>query len=147
LKTALPELARQIRAGMGIFNFTAPDVLAFDFAPGEWQKRQEQTMAFFKDPASESARKNADETASFYESLESQTPTFNAAGDEATYKVPDGRESLTFIKVGGRWYIKQDYSTDDPFVITDDPEPAPASPNSTSDPPAEDPFASPPPAP
>jgi hypothetical protein len=48
--------------------------------------------------------------------LESQTPTFNAADNEATYMYTihftDGPSSQplprVFIKIDGRWYLKQD---------------------------------------
>jgi len=48
-----------------------------------------------------------------YDALTSQTPTFNDAGDEATYSLVldfgGGRvstEPWTFVKINGKWYLK-----------------------------------------
>ncbi|HVT82262.1 MAG TPA: hypothetical protein VHM90_16590 [Phycisphaerae bacterium] len=57
-----------------------------------------------------------DMAARSWEAMENQTPTFNPAGDEATYKfsLVDANgavtntlvSTITFIRINGKWYIK-----------------------------------------
>jgi len=55
-----------------------------------------------------------EEAAQDIEDLESQTPTYNDAGDEATYvytprvfgEFAKEQERRTFIKINGKWYEK-----------------------------------------
>jgi len=120
LKTAIPELVRQIRTGIGLYNFSPPNYLArFGMGPAEIQQKQAEIQLERTDVAQSETlevrqmlQQGTETTAENYETLERQTPIFNAKGDEATYKwvAADGswQRPLTFIKINGKWYIKPD---------------------------------------
>jgi hypothetical protein len=45
----------------------------------------------------------------FLSYLQTQTPTFDATGESASYPMPtvvNGQNSINFVKVGGYWYVK-----------------------------------------
>jgi hypothetical protein len=68
----------------------------------------------------ETSQLNFEASAQAYEALAEQTPTFNAAGDAATYiftqpplQLPGGQTRgrarqtpITFVKINGQWYRK-----------------------------------------
>jgi hypothetical protein len=114
LKTALPDIVRLLREGdrVGAYKtYCPPDELN----PRDIQQMQELLMqslaAAAQDPGLQQLmQKNQDEFSLAFEALEDQTPTYNDAGDEATYKFAnpsEGEEPLTFVKIDGKWYIKQ----------------------------------------
>jgi hypothetical protein len=51
-------------------------------------------------------------TAKVYDTLKDQSPTYNEAGDKATYMAvpPLGKEGdlkpVTFVKINGLWYVQ-----------------------------------------
>ncbi len=118
LKTVFPHLAGLIRSG---------DLMAYTLAytpPGKLTPEAIQQLQQLQDrntthplPALQQSRERAAEA---WEALESQTPTFNEAGDEATYMltisgmargipgITQGGTQVprTFIKIDGKWYLK-----------------------------------------
>ncbi len=116
LITAFADIARMYRAN---------DLLQFwqtYTAPEQWAKDgNEQTQRILQVQANTAANpgilgvlQKMDEVfAQGYDALASQTPTYNDAGDEATYTLildfGVGRKSTepwTFIKINGKWYLK-----------------------------------------
>jgi len=114
LKTAIPDIVRLIRAGdqVGAYKtYCPPDELN----PKDVQQMQDLIMQSMAATAQvpelqQLMQKNRDEFARAFEALEDQTPIYNDAGDEATYKFAmpgEGTEPMTFGKIDGKWYIKQ----------------------------------------
>ncbi len=122
LKTAIPDIVRLFRAGDDAAfeqTYTPPDKLD----PERIQQLQAQQQQI-RDMVAQDPRmlpmmqSGIDTAAQSYEALETQTPTFNASGDEATYmltrlKVSNGKVVLgdtqipmTFVKINGKWYWK-----------------------------------------
>jgi hypothetical protein len=64
--------------------------------------------------AQQKLREMDDTEIQYWEPLESQSPTLNVAGDEATYSYTQHGSGLfsnyevpmTFIKINGKWYLK-----------------------------------------
>jgi RNA polymerase sigma factor (sigma-70 family) len=116
LKTAIPELVRLVEANdwLGVYKaYTPPDRLD----PKELQtleKVQKMLDKQLSTPQAQLQLQMQHESAvSAWEALETQTPTYNATGDEATYLFttpdypgPTVSESMTFIKINGKWYQK-----------------------------------------
>jgi len=113
LKTAIPDIVGLIRAGQEMTllqTYTRPEKLGmFDLSQIQasydgWRNDSDPYMQQFY------RQRNAD-SALYWESLETQTATFNDAGDEATY-TSDVEGALlhaypvTFVKVSGKWYLK-----------------------------------------
>jgi hypothetical protein len=121
LKTAIPDMARLVRVSELTWyeTYTAPK----DIDP-DTIKNLEDVQATTNPDTHVSVGKLNEAFAQSYEALETQTPTYNAAGDEATYDgyiSPSSRDmesgtfsgngprgSLTFIKIDGKWYKKDD---------------------------------------
>ncbi len=113
LATTIPELVRLI-AGQDfetlMQDFMPPDelkeVLMADGQPGQpialgdLAERMRQNPRFMQQMAG---------AAQFLTYLQTQTPTFDATGQSASYPMPNpvnGQSSITFVKVGGYWYVK-----------------------------------------
>lgn len=111
LKTTFADIARLERAAdfaAILQTYTPPDKLNLDTV----QQTREAQARVAHDPAALEAIAQA------WESLVNEIPTYNAAGDEATYPMPPvnlpGQSApllsapVTFIKINGKWYIKGD---------------------------------------
>jgi cytoskeletal protein RodZ len=94
--------------------YTRPDKLN-PLALQTLQANQEAMQRIPADQRSPIGLQIQEESAKSYEDLEDQIPTFNAAGDEATYNItiygpagmiPDRQSTVTFIKIDGKWYRK-----------------------------------------
>jgi hypothetical protein len=120
LKTAVLDIARLIRDGGDpeafLVTYTPPDKLDPQRIQEIQMGMQNRTDMGVKDPFMRRMTQDLTELyAKGYESLENQTPTYNDAGDEATYMLtfvyPDGysnQSSKTFVKINGKWYLKSD---------------------------------------
>ncbi len=119
LKTVIPYIVRLYRDNDLVTfwqTFTPPD---------EWAKIGPQTIQGIQEADQQMAalginpefisNPTAQDAAQAWEALEDQTPTYNAAGDEATYlfTYPTAhggglgiQATQTLIKINGRWYIK-----------------------------------------
>ena len=133
LKSVLQELARLELASddfTALKKFTPPDSPNMEFVQALIQQHEamEQKMeannpGFLKMAAAQAETHPGGfrvMAANNWEELEDQTPTYNAAGDEATYvytsqpfQLRSGRtvgevaqRSVTFIKINGKWYEK-----------------------------------------
>jgi len=114
LKTAFADMGRLIRDG-DMVQFYETYRLPGEFSPEDKQKEQEiqDRNKIVQDPQNKIIQ---EEFAEAMEALAEQTPTFNDAGDEATYlytaptlpgqQVPDTLHPVTFVKNNGKWYIK-----------------------------------------
>ena len=115
LKTAFADIARLIRAGD-----TATFRETYD-PPGKLDPQQIQQMRVKQQQTAALAAQNPqlqqilqkmnEAIAQSFEAHEYQTPTYNDAGDEATYMytVPGYQEQPTprvFVKINGKWYLK-----------------------------------------
>jgi len=129
LKTAIPDIVRILRANdlMALVqNYTPPDKLTPRLLQ-QAQKTADQLQAAQAMAASlppdiqERINHPFEQMAKGYEVIIGQVPTMNAAGDEATYMVsmpgppdPNTGDSVstpvpqTFIKINGKWYMKED---------------------------------------
>ncbi len=117
LKTVIPDIARLYRAGdMAELYRIYTEPAQFDPVHlQELQTSQNRTADKIVTPSIQSRETGAQA----YERLETQTPTFNTSGDEATYMLPAPKLSnegiavgetqipLTFIKIDGKWYVKR----------------------------------------
>ncbi len=121
LKTAIPEIARLVRAGdWATFRetYTSPDKAD----PRDIQKmrdvQQQTEIDVSKDPKyGQFMQQQYEAMAESFEALENQTPIFSAAGNEATYQYAtpafsNGKmvqgvipEAMTFVKINGKWYF------------------------------------------
>jgi hypothetical protein len=117
LKTAIPDLARMWDTddlAAIVRTYAPPDELA----KSPWLLQHAQDATNFRmtaEPDLKADLHKVDEReAQELESIENQTPTFNDAGDKATYTVysppdedyPNGEEgSVTFVKINGKWYL------------------------------------------
>ncbi len=123
LKTALPDIARLLRSGDWLVvdqTYTPPYKLTPEVMQEFLDAKQiEQASLVGLAPDLQQTilrgrQQIQEEAAQDIEDLESQTPTYNDAGDEATYlytarvmgKPADHPERKTFIKINGKWYIK-----------------------------------------
>jgi hypothetical protein len=113
LASTIPELVRLISAQdfeTLMKDFMPPnelkDVLMVDGQPGppialgDLAERMRQNPNFMQEMAG---------AAQFLTYLQTQTPTFDATGESASYPMPNpvnGQTSITFVKVGGYWYVK-----------------------------------------
>ncbi len=105
LKPVFPDIGRLVRDDLPEFyrNYTQPD----KFDPKEYQVllHLQELDKENPNPAIQAMKKQA---AQAWEDMANQTPVVNEVGDEATYLlIEDGRsDRKTFIKIGGRWYLK-----------------------------------------
>jgi hypothetical protein len=118
LKTAVLDIARLLRDGgdTGAFleTYTPPDELTPQRIQEIQMGMQRRADMAAQDPFFKQVSQDMVEMyAKAYESLENQTPTYNDAGDEATYMLifvyRDGssdQSSKTFVKINGKWYLK-----------------------------------------
>jgi len=127
LKTAFADMARLVRAGdmmTLVQTYTPPDKLTpllIQQAQTIEGMAQAQMAALPPDLPPEVQEKIAhpfERLARIFDSLNDQTPTFNASGDEATYLIarsaPPNSSSgaspapkpLVMVKINGRWYMK-----------------------------------------
>ena len=115
LNAALAKIAHLFRTGdvVGAYLALCPPA---DVDP-DWiqqlQKQDREDAALVaQDPGFErDVLQSTAPSAQLFESLEDQTPTFNAAGDEATYTYRDeisnyNPQPMTFVKINGEWYRK-----------------------------------------
>ncbi len=123
LKTAFADIARLIRArdvATRYQTYTPPD----EFDPKIFRQYQANQLQMHAEAAQdphlkEIMDKSGDRDAQSYESLADQTPTLNAAGDEATYmrtvvlteSGPTIQERTDFVKINGKWYEKPAYAS------------------------------------
>jgi hypothetical protein len=121
LKTAIPDIARLLRAGDTVGfrqTYTPPDELA-QLGPQYIQQlqarvQQRQAQAAQDPDLQQELQKINEGAAEAWEAIEDQTPTFNAAGDEATYQymlpgvgdAPGAQVPRVFVKIDGKWYLK-----------------------------------------
>jgi hypothetical protein len=113
LATAIPELARL----MGTQDY---ETLMQDFMPPEeldamladlGQPGQPMTLTDLADRMRQNptmTQKMAS-ASQFMVYLQTQTPTFDETGENASYKMPvviNGMDSINFVKVDGNWYVK-----------------------------------------
>jgi hypothetical protein len=115
LSTALPDIARLLRDGdfdTLMKTYMTPDKLA-SMSPQD-QQRMTMMSQMAQNPQ---VKPMFDAMADAIEGLKDQTPTMNDAGDEATYQLspPEGMappntppQPVTFVKINGQWYIKND---------------------------------------
>ncbi len=121
LKTAIADIARLIRAGDGVAlyqTYTPPDKIDSQGLQGA---EAEQVYRASR-PISE-LQQIDEPVAEAFDALEDQTPTFNAAGDEATYVMtwpveqfsdghvvlyPATAAPLIMVKINGKWYFEVD---------------------------------------
>jgi hypothetical protein len=120
LKIAVLDIARLIRDGGDpgaiLETYTPPDKLTPQRIQEIQMGIQHRADMGTQDPGFKQFTQELTEIyAKAYESLENQTPTYNDAGDEATYMLtfvyPDGysnQSSKTFVKINGKWYLKSD---------------------------------------
>jgi hypothetical protein len=126
LKTAISNLVRLIRDGEWATFRETYDSPNFNRDSNVSLELRESQVGFeTADPQEKKVMQQGfDVMALSYEALETQTPIFNAAGDEATYQYAPPMYSedpvtklsisvqgdtfwpITFIKINGRWYIK-----------------------------------------
>jgi len=120
LKTAIPDIVKRYRAGDMMYSYLTPAEQAK--LPSEEIQRRIDERAPTADPTwNQSMQKLDDAMALSYEALEKQIPAMNAAEDEATYAYHQPTledmlngtasrnnpvETLTFIRIDGRWYVK-----------------------------------------
>jgi len=118
LTAAFADIARLYRAGNLVGEYqthTQPDKVD----PKQIQNWQEMQQVNEDDAArspdfKQFIQQMFDRDAEAYEALENETPTFNAAGDEATYDVPASTtvfapdNPIVFVKINGKWYRKQE---------------------------------------
>ncbi len=119
LKTAISDIVRLYRTGdpVEVYKiYVQPD----EFVPDLYQEMEEHEQQGDQIPELQQPTQELHDTiARSWEALEDQTPTFNATGDEAIYwkqgiiPSPDGgyavggnADSVTFIKINGKWYLK-----------------------------------------
>jgi len=114
LKTAFADMGRLIRAG-NMVQFYQTYRMPGKFSPedAEREKLIEARAKINPNPQNQIIQ---EEFAEAMEALADQSPTFNTAGDEATYiytaptlpgqEVPDSPHPVTFLKYNGKWYIK-----------------------------------------
>ncbi len=116
LETAIPDIARLLEAGdmLGLYKtYTPPDMI--DPNKIKTQLALSQRYAGVnRDPQQQQILKKIfDAAARSIQDLETQTPTYNATGTEATYLyttpadigAPIKTISKTFIKINGKWYM------------------------------------------
>ncbi len=127
LKAAFLDMGRLIRAGdyatfKETYGYIAPSQSDLDDIQRAREHQVSVAAARARDPDNPLTRHMQQldiAGAQSYEALANQTPTFNSAGDEATYQyiAPDyygtgtytgtGEPTpMTFIKIDGRWYAK-----------------------------------------
>ena len=118
LKTAVLDIGRLIRDGGDPEAFreayTPPNELTAELIEKIRRGIQRRVDMGFENPIFPKINQEVvNEIAGDYESLENQTPTYNDAGNEATYTwthyFPDGatyERSKTFVKINGKWYMK-----------------------------------------
>jgi len=122
LKTAIPDIARLERTGdlLGLYEiYTLPDKLYPMIIQRIRAVQQQTAIDAAGDPRLQQQLEQIREGAArTYEALETQTPTYNETGDEATYMYSAyelthsaGYGPKTFIKINGKWYIKPDPGT------------------------------------
>jgi len=109
LPTAFADLAHDYRSGdikTLLEDYMTPDTYAA-MAPGGMEQI---VQAVAQDP---NAPRRFELQAEMFDSMEDQTPTYNAAGDEATYDIQPPPEltdqnhqtwQLHFTKINGHWY-------------------------------------------
>jgi len=123
LKTALPDIVRLQRTGdlVKLYQtYLQPNRLTPEFMQQllDSLHRQQDSLAQ-ADPDLQQRllrirQQIQEEAAQDVEDLESQTPTYNDAGDEATYvytprvlgEMSTEQEQKKFIKINGKWYLK-----------------------------------------
>jgi cytoskeletal protein RodZ len=119
LKTAIPDIVKSLRLGDILTlkkTYTPPNKLD----PQQFQQMLDNVVQAMGRMAEnpdfrEKMQISYDEEAKHFESFETQTPTYNATGDEASYTYTrqplfDGDETQvtqTFVKIHGKWYMKQ----------------------------------------
>jgi hypothetical protein len=122
LKTAIPDIARLVRTGAladWYRTYRPPAEYDADFFRTE-QELQDQFARDAETGANESLQAYGAAFANAIEDLETQTPVYNAAGDEATFQLdfnvnepdspdPAGPRPVTFQKIGGKWYIESGF--------------------------------------
>jgi len=118
LKTAIPDIARLKRSGdfLTIYeNYTPPDKLNPQTIQTDRIMAKRIADGAANDPRLKQITQRQNESvARAYEALESQAPTYNETGDEATYMYLAPPElvsgsvpyPMTFVKINGKWYIK-----------------------------------------
>jgi hypothetical protein len=129
LKTAIPDIARLIRTGQGLFDYLTPEFLhkhSLDSARIQKLRDENAGLTLVEGTDALDQMRMIENQAKSYEALEGQAPSFNASHDEATYQyimppippqdsptaasdpTPGLPRPLTFIRINGKWYIKAD---------------------------------------
>jgi len=113
LTTTIPELVRLISAQdfeTLMQDFMPPDeldaLLVADGQPGQPMTLPVLANLMRQNPKVMQQMAGA---AQFLTYLQTQTPTFDATGESASYPLPkgiNGMDSINFVKVGGNWYVK-----------------------------------------
>ncbi len=114
LKTLIPEIARLIREGNDLDEYLTYENPKNRNPKTIQQLREEKAQNdsdFAQDPQFRIIMdKEHDKRARAWEVMASQTPAFNGAGDEATYKLVEDigngslQDEITFTKIDGKWY-------------------------------------------
>jgi hypothetical protein len=113
LATTIPELARLIDAQdfeTLMQDFMPPEelnlLLAKSGQPGPPMLLTELANRMSQNPK---VMRQMEAASQFLKYLQTQTPTFDASGESASYptrQVVNGQTSITFVKVDGNWYVK-----------------------------------------
>jgi len=117
LKTAIPDIARLEATGdtEGVYEkYTPPDELDPKIIQRLRMVQQQTANVAAGNPQLQLQLQQIwNKAARAYEALENQTPTYNEAGDEATYMYSaseltgtTGSRPVTFVKINGKWYEK-----------------------------------------
>jgi hypothetical protein len=100
---------------------TQPDKIDPNFVQEIQEQQQKNDALLAQDPSFRQSllQGGSGPSIKFFETLETQTPTFNATGDEATYLYSDNGigprvyadnvvqpVSITFVRINGNWYLK-----------------------------------------
>ena len=109
LDTAIPDLANLLQSGdlvTAFENYTLPDDLA-QIPPERIVEVEDQLRALVTNPQ---IQPRLQLISQMLDTFKGQTPTYNDAGDRATYQMPGlgaGGATFSFQKVGDHWYISQ----------------------------------------
>jgi hypothetical protein len=119
LKTAIPDVVNLLRLG-DIYTFKKNYTPPNQMEPQQFQNMLETVVQAMGRMAQnpklrETMMAAYAETAKNYESFENEKPTYNTTGDEASYifsrqPLYEGDETqvtTTFVKINGKWYMKQ----------------------------------------
>ncbi len=116
LNFVLPDIANALQAGdlASLYvRYLPPDYVA-QMPPQVLAQLPQQAHNLMADP---NARQRMMAVAKLLQALQAQTPVFNAAGDQATYKLDTYTaeiktlstniklQEVTFVKQNGKWYV------------------------------------------